>query len=415
MWRWKKGGSDVAVHASHDSLLKSSQLRLPQEHVWHNMPMFASILGSVALLVAVFMGIGDPKQFFFSYLVSFMFYISLALGALFFVLLHHLTRSGWSVVVRRLAEKVMSPIPYFVLLFIPVLFGIHHLYHWSYPDAAHSDALLYWKLPYLNVPFFIFRSVLYVAIWAGLARWFMTRSFLQDKTGDGQLTRQMQKWSGPAIILLALSMTFAAIDWMMTLDPHWYSTMFGVYFFSGSVIAIYAFLILFAMGMQRAGMMKGIITTEHFHDLGKLLFGFIVFWTYIAFCQYFLIWYANIPEETIWYAHRLEGSWRTVSLLLMFGHFFVPFFFLLSRHVKRNRTLLAIGAGWMLLMHYVDLYWLVMPILHEHGVHVSVLDVALLVGLGGLFVAGISWRIKQHAFIPIRDPRLAESLSFENV
>jgi len=248
-----------------------------------------------------------------------------------------------------------------------------------------------------------------------MARWFIRKSIAQDETGDEALTRKMQKWSGPALMVLSLTSTFAAIDWIMTLDPHWYSTIIGVYFFSGSFVGIFAFLILFAMGMQRVGLLQDLITVEHYHDLGKLLFAFVVFWTYIAFCQYFLIWYANIPEETIWYAHRMVGSWKAVSISLAVGHFVIPFFFLMPRTIKRNKTALMLGAIWMLAIHFIDIYWLIMPVLHHHGAHFSMMDVVLFIALGGLFVARISWKIKQHALVPIKDPRLAESLSFENV
>jgi len=220
--------------------------------------------------------------------------------------------------------------------------------------------------------------------------------------------------AGPAIIVLAVTQTLASIDWIMSLTPHWYSTIFGVYFFAGSFLGFIALLSVVAAAMRRAGLLDTVISAEHLHDIGKLLFAFTAFWAYIAFSQFFLIWYANLPEETIWYKARLEGSWMTVSVLLMAGHFAAPFFYLMGRTVKRRGSTLAVGGAWLLAMHFVDLYWQVMPTLHPEGVRPSALDVAALVATGGCFVAAASWLMRRQALVPLRDPRLAESLAFEN-
>jgi hypothetical protein len=211
-----------------------------------------------------------------------------------------------------------------------------------------------------------------------------------------------------------VTQTFASIDWIMSLTPHWYSTIFGVYFFAGSFVGFIALLSVVAVAMRGAGLLDTVISAEHLHDVGKLLFGFTAFWAYIAFSQFFLMWYANMPEETIWYKARLEGSWWTVSILLMAGHFAVPFFYLMGRAVKRRGWTLAAGGAWLLIMHFVDLYWLVMPTLHPEGVRPSALDLAALLTVGGCFVAAASWLMRRQALVPLRDPRLAESLAFEN-
>jgi hypothetical protein len=216
------------------------------------------------------------------------------------------------------------------------------------------------------------------------------------------------------MIVLALTETFASIDWIMSLTPLWYSTIFGVYFFAGSFLGFIALLSVVAPAMRGAGLLDTVISTEHLHDIGKLLFAFTAFWAYIAFSQFFLIWYANLPEETIWYKARLEGSWTTISILLMAGHFGIPFFYLMGRAVKRRNSTLAVGGVWLLAMHFVDLYWQVMPTLHPEEVRPSALDVAAFVAVGGCFVAAAGWLMRRQALVPLRDPRLAESLAFEN-
>jgi hypothetical protein len=190
--------------------------------------------------------------------------------------------------------------------------------------------------------------------------------------------------------------------------------MFGVYFFAGSFVGFIALLSVVTTAMRGARLLDTVISPEHMHDVGKFLFAFTCFWAYIAFSQFFLIWYANLPEETVWFKARLEGSWKMVSLLLMAGHFAVPFLFLMGRAVKRRGWTLALGGAWILAMHYVDLYWQVMPTLHADGVHVSVLDVAAFLAVGGCFVAAVGWLMRRQPLVPLRDPRLAESLAFEN-
>jgi len=214
--------------------------------------------------------------------------------------------------------------------------------------------------------------------------------------------------------VLALTTTLASVDWIMSLTPHWYSTMFGVYFFAGSFLGFIALLSLLAVRMRAAGLLDTVISTEHLHDVGKLLFGFTAFWAYIGFSQFFLVWYANLPEETIWYKPRIEGSWLPIALLLMVGHFIAPFFYLMGRSVKRNGSTLSVGAVWLLLMHYVDLYWQVMPTLHPEGFSPSVLDLAAFLAVGGCVIAAVSWLLRRQALVPLRDPRIAESLAFEN-
>lgn len=390
-------------------------LTIQRGQSWDRLPLVGGVAGAIGIIASIGLGLRDPEQFFFSWLVAFVFFLSIALGGLFFVLTHFVTKAAWSVVVRRLAENVMGTLPLFIVLFIPILFGMKHLYHWTHPEAVAHDPLLQGKAAYLNTPFFLVRAGIYLASWALMSLWFVRRSVRQDRTGDVPTTLRMIRLSAPALFVFALTVSFAAIDWLMSLDPHWYSTIFGVYYFSGCLVGIFAFMALLAAALRRSGVLGGTVTTEHFHDLGKLLFAFTVFWAYIAFSQYLLIWYGNIPEETIFYLHRSEGSWQVLTAMLAWGHFGLPFLFFLPRGVKRRGGLLVGGAVWLLLMHLADLHWLVMPVLHEHGFEPTLLDLTTLLGVGGSFLAAIGWQLRRRALIPVRDPRLPESMLFENV
>ena len=281
-----------------EGVVDLDRLTIPAGHAWNRLPLVSGLVGIVFLAVSFALGSGQPTQFYFSWLVAFLFFLSLALGALFFVLTHYVTRASWSVVPRRMAENIMGTLPLFALLFIPIIFGMHDLFHWTHADAVEHDVLLQRKAPYLNVPFFLIRAAVCFVCWTALALWFRSRSVQQDSSENAQNVRttlRMIQVSAPALFVFAFTVTAASVDWIMSLDPHWYSTMFGVYYFAGSLVGIFAFMCLLAVAMRRAGLLGGALTLEHLHDLGKLLFAFTVFWAYIAFSQYFLIWYANIP------------------------------------------------------------------------------------------------------------------------
>jgi hypothetical protein len=394
--------------------LRPEQATIPPAHSWNRLPLIGAVCALLGLVACAVLGPASPRQFFFSWLVSFLFFMSLALGALFFVLIQYAAQGGWGIVLRRIGETTFATIPVMAALFLPLLLGLHDLYEWTHPEALAEDALLRWKAPYLNIPFFVIRAVLYFGLWSFIALLYYRGSRGQDVTGDPGVSARLRLLAGPGIIVLALTQTFASVDWIMSLTPHWYSTMFGVYFFAGSFVGFIALLSVVAASMRRAGLLDTVVSTEHLHDVGKFLFAFTVFWTYIAFSQFFLIWYGNLPEETTWYRARMEGSWMTVSVFLMAGHFVAPFFYLMGRTVKRNGATLAVGGAWLLVMHFLDLYWQVMPTLHPEGLRPSVLDVAALLAVGGCFVAAASWLMQRQALVPLRDPRLAESLAFEN-
>jgi hypothetical protein len=396
--------------------------------------------GLVLLVIAAIMGgqgEGGWPRFLRAYLVAFCFALSLSLGGLFFTMLQHLTRAGWSVVVRRIAEGMASNLRWMWVLFIPILVGMYttDMYHWVHP---HGDPLLQHKEPFLNPTFWTVRAVLYFAVWAVLAHYFITRSVAQDATGDPRLTLRMQRVAAPGMILYAFTQTFAIIDWVMALEPHWFSTMFGVYYFAASCCGFGAALIVLCYALQRSGRVTDSITDEHYHDLGKFLFAFgIVFWAYIAYSQYMLIWYGNIPEETVWFLVRQLGGWKNLSLLLLVGHFVGPFLLLISRYPKRWRAFLALAAGWMLVIHFLDVYWLTMPRIPPglfesvstyrqlvekfdataaatYDFHLRAMDILAWLGLSGLWVAGVAVGLRRAALVPEGDPRLPESLAFEN-
>ncbi|QGJ72048.1 Quinol:cytochrome c oxidoreductase quinone-binding subunit 2 [Planctomycetales bacterium 10988] len=393
------------------------------------------IAGVVCLSIALVLGLfqGDSLSYFYhSYLTSFSFFLSIALGALFFVTVSHLVRMGWGVVFRRLSECMAASvwifIPLFLVILLPMLLPLigmgemkvaYALFPWNAPEL---DDLTLHKTPYLNPGFFAIRAVVYFAVWIWLSRYFFTKSLKQDENGNKDLTIQMQSFSAPAMYLIGLTYTFASFDWLMSLDPHWFSTIFGVYFLAGAACAFFSAMIILSYLLQKRGLLKEAVNVEHFHDLGKLLFGFVCFWGYIAFSQFLLIWYANIPEETVWYLPRFEGPWFGLSFVLIFGHFVIPFLGLLSRKAKRVVPILFLWAIYMLVMHFADIFWLVMPQYYhgsavepaEIGIPFGVIDLLCILGVGGLYMGAFLKTVGAHSIVAIHDPRLDESLAFKN-
>lgn len=397
------------------STVDSSLVTVPTDHWLRRVPPVALAVAAVGFVASLGLGWGHVESFYFSWLTAFTFFLSLSLGCVFFVLVQHCARAGWSVVVRRLAENGMAVLPWFALLFIPVLLGMSHLFHWTHGEEVAADPLLQSKAAYLNVGFFVVRAVFYFIVWILISRYFLRLSVDQDATGDHGITRRLQWASGACLLAYAFTTTFAAFDWLMSLDPHWFSTIFGAYYFAGGVVSSFGLLSLMVLALQALGFIGDAVNAEHYHDLGKLLFAFTIFWAYIGFSQYMLIWYGNIPEETLFFQHRFEGSWETLGLLLIVGHFIAPFFFLMPKTVKKSPLCLALASIWLLAMHYADLYYIVMPTKDHHGAHFSLMDVTTLLTVGGVFVAVLTRLVVSHALIPVRDPRLPESLAFHNV
>ncbi|HKE17277.1 MAG TPA: hypothetical protein VKB80_20525 [Kofleriaceae bacterium] len=378
-------------------------------------------VGVVCMAVAIVWGLAigdDMRRFFHSYLLAFTYFLSIALGALFYVVIHHLVSATWSVVFRRLAEIITGAFPaLFVLmlgLVLPILAGSHSLFLWTDSDVVAHDHVLLVKQSYLNAPFFAVRMLIYFAVWMWMSRYFMKRSVQQDETGDVALSNRLRRVSGPAMIAYALTTAWAGFDLLMSLTPHWFSTIFGVYYFAGAAISIYCLLAIFSFALQRSGRMTRTISPEHYHDLGKMANSFTLFWAYIGFSQFMLIWAANIPEETTFFRPRMFTEWKWASLVLIIFHFVVPFVGMMSRHVKRNPPVLAAWAVYMLLLHAFDLFWVIMPAYSPDAIVFHPMDVLCLIGAGGICLFGALSVGGNVKLLAVRDPRLEASIRFIN-
>jgi hypothetical protein len=407
------------MSTNHNHLLFTKENTfLPKTHFFAKLPFVGFLMGVVSLVLSFFLGLSQLEYFFFSFHVWWLFFLSIALGAVFFVLIQFATKSGWSVVVRRIAENIALTMPLFCVLFVVMIFGSHFLYHHWLSEEALLDKVIQSKKWYLNLPFFYGRSVFYLFMFTWAAFYFARNSTKQDESGSHAITYKLQNASYPFLIVLGFCITFAAFDWIMSLNPHWYSTIFGLYFFASCYMAFFATLIVATRLLQNVNVLKNLVTIEHYHDLGKLLFGHTCFWAYAAFCQYLLIWYGNIPEETMWYSVRQNAYWSVLTTVLVIGHFLVPFFCLMARRSKRSPFMVVMISIWMLVMHFIDMYWLVMPSRYEEGLpplSFGLVDLFCFLGIGGLFVALFAFLTRRKALLPFQDPRLSESITYENV
>lgn len=373
----------------------------------------ALIIGVIGFLVSIPIYFVNSGAFFFSYLTAYMFWFTVTMGAFFVVLLGHLTSATWYLVYRRILEVLMTSIPLMAILFIPILIGSHDLYHWSHADLVAHDHLLQKKAGYLNIPFFAIRAAVYFIIWYLLTSRLYKLSLKQDGGSSDEYRLKMKRNSAPGMIVFALTITFASFDWVMSLEPHWFSTIFGLYIFSGAVVTIYSFLVVVSDYLKKKDVLGDHITIEHYHDIGKHLFGFIIFWGYMAFSQYFLIWYANIPEETYWFAMRWEGSWKILTMIIVFGHFVVPFLGTITWKQKRSYKWMTFISIWILAMHFIDLYWLIVPTLNKSGIHFNYLYLTQFIAIGGIYFWYFWNKLSKNATVPIGDNRLEESFTFE--
>ncbi|MCC5939952.1 MAG: hypothetical protein JJU37_00270 [Balneolaceae bacterium] len=366
------------------------------------------VVGLIASLVGFFL---NSEQFFFSYLTSFTFFTSIALASLILVMIHHITKSSWGTVIRRIPEAFMSNLGIWAIFMIPVILGMSSLYSWTNTAYVADDPIMLGKVPYLNTPFFVIRQFIYFGIWGYLGYRLHKVSVEMDETNDWGLTKVLQNLSAPGILIFSLTVAFASFDWLMSLDAHWFSTMFGVYFFAMSFQVIFPILILMVFWFRKKGILENTVGKAHIYDLGAWFFGFTVFYAYIAFSQFLLIYYANIPEETLWFYHRLEGSWSFVTYSLLICRFIIPFVLLLNRDTKHNNKLLIFTSVLVIVMHIVELHWIVMPVLSHSGVSLSWLDFATFIGLGGIFMGLFFQRLSKHNLVPVNDPKLGDSLS----
>jgi hypothetical protein len=436
--------------------------RVPDGSPWARAWKLAAGAGGLGAACAIAGYAVDPRRFAFAYLMGFLTVLTMALGSTFFVLLQHLTGSGWSVTVRRASEFFVAGAIVIPVLAFPNLLNMGELYPWWQharaqpghvvsvahaqehgqahatpgergehatatehaqgqrdPEHALHEATLEKKLGYLEPTFFFIRAGLYLLVWLWLSTRLFSYSTEQDASGDPRWTVKLQRMAPVATIAFALTLNFASFDWFMSLEPNWYSTIFGVRLFATSVVLALALNILVTLGFRRAGISKHTIHVEHFHDLGKLLFGFLVFWAYISFSEFFLIWYAAIPEETIYFHRRWDtDSWRLVSVSLVVVKFIIPFFAILSRNAKRNLAVLGLGAGWVVVMHLVEMYYWVMPHFREGGIAFSpagfITDIGCMLCCVGVYLAVVFRRMLNHPVIPVRDPRLQRAIDFVN-
>lgn len=387
-----------------DSLQFPADSKLPQ------ILFGVGAFGLLASVIGYFLNEDLHEQFFFSYLVSFTFFTGISLASVFMVMFHHITKSKWGVVIRRIPETFGSYIWIWALAVIPLLIGMHDLYHWSHADAVAADKILKGKAAFLNPTFFIIRQVIYFAIWGYVGHKLYKASVELEKTGDWGITTLMRKVSAPAIPLFGLSIAFASFDWLMSLDPHWFSTMFGVYFFAISFQSFWAIMLIMVFFLQGKGLLKNTIGQSHIYDLGAWLFAFTVFYAYIAFSQFLLIYYANLPEETLWFYHRLEGSWKYIAYSLLIFRFALPFLVLLNREQKHRRNVLGFVATVVVVIHFLEIYWIAMPTLSAHGIHFSWMDVTTFIGLGGIFFGLFFRQFMKNSMVPENDPRMDECL-----
>ena len=378
-----------------------------------------SALGAALLAISALGLWQNPDTFYFAYLAAWSFLLTTSIGGVFFLIFNHLTRAAWSVTINRINEALVWAFPLLFLLGLPILFGMHDLYHWTHeslydPSSPEYDPVLVGKRAYLNTPFWALRMVLYFVAWTLVSYRLYAFSMRQDLEPDPSIPKKLRSTSAWALPLMAVTTAFASYDILMSLDPHWYSTIFGIYFFSGGILSSVAVITLVAITLQRNGdMLTRAITPEHYQDLGKYLFGFIVFWAYIAFSQYMLYWYGGIPEETVWFQHRLQAGWAWHSGFLLLFHFVVPFLVLLPRATKRTGSILAIMSVWIIAMHWFDMHWVVLPGLREAG-GFHWLDFTCWLGLTGVFVGGLMYRLRRHPLVPQNHPYLSDSLHFEN-
>ena len=383
----------------------------------------ALVVGVLGLVVSIIGWITKPEDFFRSYLVAFLLVLGLSLGSLGLLMLQHLTGGDWGILIRRPLESATRVLWVVVAFSVPLVFGMKYLYTthtvgdetrigWLNPPAiGHEGALSDLQQKYLTHDFFLLRLVIYFVIWIGLMWLFNRMSREQDVNRDDRRLRAgFKRWAGPGIILYVFAMTFAAIDWSMSLSPHWASTIYGFLFVAGQAISAMSLMIITVVMFSRSEPFSHIIQKRHLHDLGKLLFAFNMLWAYFSFSQLLIIWSGNQPEEITFYKSRLNGSWGVVAAMVLLLHFFIPFFALLSRDVKRNQAVLPKIAMWLIAMRFLDIFWLTRPEFTYHALP-TLWDIAAILALGGIWLWFFAVQLKQQPLLPLGEPKLAEAIA----
>lgn len=366
----------------------------------------ALAMGAVFLALLVIGAVGNRVQFFRSYLYGFTFWLGIAVGSLALLMLQHLTGGGWGLVIRRTLEAATRTLPLMLVLFIPIVAGAKWLYPWTHPEELAAHPSLVEKADrYLNVPFFTVRAALYFAIWLILAFYLNRWSLQQDRIADGGSATRMRVLSGPGMVLLILTVTFASLDWYMSLEPEWFSTIYGFIFVAAWAMSALAFVIAVVALLSEHEPMNRVLAPLHFHDLGKLLLALVMLWAYFAFSQFLIIWSGNLPEEIEWYLPRIRNGWGAVAFTVVLLHFALPFLLLLSRSLKRNPYRLVMVAALILVMRLVDLLWMLAPSFTGEHLYISWMDVVAPLAIGGLWISTFLWQLAKRSLIPINDPQ----------
>lgn len=386
------------------------------EYIQKDLPPIISSMGRIltiiGLLMVVLAYITDPTRSAFNNLILLMFLTSIGLGSLFLVAIEYLSGAVWSTPFRRIAEILGSILLLIPLIAIPVYFNMHDLYHWTHTDIVAADKILKHKSPYLNEIFFTIRIIGYFVIWILFYFVITKNSLKQDSTKDQLLTKKNIRNSAIFIPFFAITITFASIDWMMSLEPHWFSTIFGIYYFSGTFLSALAMITFLVVYFNEKGVFGSSVVSDHYYSFGALLYGFVNFWAYIAFSQFMLIWYANLPEETFWFLNRWEGSWLIFTVLFIIIHFLVPFFALVSQPAKTNGKRLKFMSIWILVAHFMDMYFLIMPTFSPEGVSLGWIEIGFFILAFGLVFLVFSFRAKSVNIMPVGDPKLKRGLDF---
>lgn len=376
----------------------------------------ALIVGVIGLIAGAVGAMGNIDQFYRSWLIGFLFCMGLSMGSLALLMLQHMSGGQWGMVGRRVFEAASRNLPVVALMFIPLFFGLPKLFIWARPEAVAADHILQMKQPYLNVPFFIGRAVLYFAVWMLCSFLLNKWSAAQDR-GETAVTPadsiRFRTVSAPGLLIYVVLMTFASVDWIMSLDPHWFSTIFGFILVAGQGLGAFALVIAVLAMVAPYEPMRSYLTPGHFHDLGKLLLAFVMLWAYFSFSQFLIIWAGNLPEEIPFFLERMRNGWGIVSLVLAFGHFALPFVLLLSRDIKKRFGLLAAIATWILVMRYVDLLWLVEPMFEHHGFPIHWMDVAIPAGLVGVWFFMFARQLGGRPLLPMNDPYFKEAFAHD--
>ncbi len=370
----------------------------------------AFVLGIAALVLAALDGIRAPEQFFRSYLLAFVFWLGFPLGCAAFLMVHHLTGGFWGLPIRRPLEAGTRTLPLITALVLPLLLGLTRLYSWTNPNLVAADDVLKSKQIYLNLPFFLVRNVIYFAVWWALVRGLNRWSDEQDRTGDPRLALRLENMSGPGLVLYGLTMTFFSIDWIMSLEPHWFSTIFGMIFMVLQVLGALALAVFVAGFLSQYEPIASVITSDRFNDLGNLVLTFVMLWAYLSFSQFLIIWAGDLVNEIPWYLTRARGGWAMIALLLIFLSFAIPFFLLLMRPIKRRVETLSTLCGALILVTFVDVYWMVVPAFEKAGPRFYLLDFLLSVGIGGIWVGTFVAQLKSRPLLPLHDPRFEGAL-----